>query len=127
MVLGATVRGTRDRELNLRNSASGVWYLNGVDSDTPRLVAVQGTGAAFPILIEDSVLSPRSGSPSTRFIDFGATGGPIFLHSTLSRLVPSRVGGGIASSYLLGIDSVLPDLDKVSVGKNAVVSQTAAP
>jgi len=126
LVLGATVRGTRDRELNLRSTASGAWYLHGIDSDTPRLVSIQGTGAPYPILLDDSTLRPRARPARARYIDFGASGGVAFLHSSLTRLIPSRVGTGIASSYMLGFDSQLPDLAKVSVGKNAIVSQTGA-
>lgn len=129
MVLGAHVRGTRDREMNLRNAATAAWYLNGLDSDTPSLVAVGGTGAAFPIVIEGATLRPRPTRPDKRFILFGGGGGLIFLRGTVSKLSPSLLGGGMASSYLVGLDSVLPDLSGVVVGDNAVATQNvpAAP
>ncbi len=125
MVLGARIRGTRDRDLSLRNSATSAWYMNGIDSDTPRLVAVGGTGAAFPIILEDSTFRPRETSPEPRFILFGGGGGVIFLHSSVSRLRPSLLGGGLASSYFVGLDSDLPDLSGVTLGPNAIATRGA--
>jgi len=126
MVLGARVRGTRDLELNLRSAATATWYLNGLDSDTPSLVAVGGTGGAFPIVIEGATLRPRAAPANKRFILFGGGGGLVFLHSDVSKLAPSMLGGDMASSYLVGIDSALPDLSGVVVVRNAVATKSAS-
>lgn len=125
MVLGAHVRGAGDLELNLRNASTATWYLNELDSDTPSLVAVGGTGAAFPIVIEGATLRPRAAPANKRFILFGGGGGLVFLRSDVSKLAPSLLGGDMASSYLIGIESALPDLSGVSVVRNAVATMSA--
>lgn len=123
MVLGARIRGTRDRDLNLRSSAVGAWYLGGIDSDTPRLCAVGAKGAAFPVVFESSRIVPRASTPASRIISFGAAGGFVFLHSDVSRLTPSKMGSRMASSFLVGLDSTLPDLSSVEIRRNAIATR----
>jgi hypothetical protein len=122
ILLDVRVRGTRDREFNFRNSATGVWYVNAIDSDTPRLVSVGGTGAAFPVVLEHAALAPRSRPPGQRFILFGGGGGFTLLHSRVTGLAPSLMGGTMAGSYLIGVESTLGGLSGVTAGPNAVIT-----
>ncbi len=121
MLLGVTIRGTRDREFNLRNSATGVWYANGIDSDTPSLVSVGGTGAAFPFVLENASISPRPREAGKRFLLFGGGGGFVFIRSSVQAISPSLIGGRMAGSYLVGLESTLSGLEGVTVGPNATV------
>lgn len=106
-VLGATVRGTRERDLSVRNSASGVWYFHALDSTSPVLVTTTMTGAGFPLVFDRLRLAPPEAASPQPLVDFSAAGGPIFLNSAIER-GSLRLTGGLASNSAVAIGSRIP-------------------
>jgi hypothetical protein len=101
--LGARVRGTSRRDVALRNSASGVWYLHGLDSTSEVIVEQGVTGALFSLLFQSSRWSPPAGRP-VRF-DFRAGGGAVFLESIVPGMRP-KLQSALAANFLIGIGDV---------------------
>jgi hypothetical protein len=114
-VLGAKVRGTHLRDIALRNSAGGVWFIHGLDSDSKVIADQRATGAVFPLLFEYSHWKTASSVP-VRF-DFKAAGGVIFLRSSVAQLdLDLR---SIPGSYALALDSSLGGFRSARLGENS--------
>lgn len=121
-VLGARVRGTRDKDLEFRNSANGVWYFHGLDSFSSVLVRTLPTGAVFPLIFDRSRFAPGIAAVD-RLVDFSAAGGPIFLHSRIER-GNLRVSGGLAASYAIAIASRMPTsgvIETLGYGRQLII------
>jgi hypothetical protein len=82
-------------------------YWNGWTTDAPFFFSAPATSNPFPLMYENSALSP-TGSTSPLF--FNASGaGPVFLHSTLTRSGIQDGQGGGADSYAIKLASTAPD------------------
>jgi hypothetical protein len=85
-VFGATGRRIGESMMALRAGAAGAWYAYGLDASAPSILPYHSSGGSFPLIFDRSELRPVGGGPPDLALDFGQTGGPIFLHSRVEGL-----------------------------------------
>jgi hypothetical protein len=100
-------------------------YWNGWTTDAPFFFSVGASWNSFPLMYENSTLTPTGSMPY--LFDYASGAGPVFLHSTLTRS-GIRVGqGGGAESYAIKLASAAPDWSSaVSNPPNGVVDAISA-
>jgi hypothetical protein len=114
-VLHGSITGTAVRDLELRNSASGIWYFHNLTSDTEKIWErpIGATGATFPLLFDHSSLAPAP--PQDPVIDYDTGGGLMLLHSTLNPGV-IQLGSGISVNYAAKLHSNVTQWSNIIIG-----------
>jgi hypothetical protein len=121
-ILGGTAVGTAFQDFSIIDTARGIWYHEGFDSDAPAIYNRDWTSAAYSVWFERSQLGLETVAAIS--LKFAGTAGPIFLRSSVGGAgLDLHLNQSNNASFALKLYSSIPLWDQANEGPAGQIDQ----